>query len=85
MVMESEFIIFFEYLCLFCLQGYCFGYSGEHLTARLRRLAFKAMLRQDISWFDDHKNTTGALTTRLATDASQVQGVGNSHLRTVTQ
>jgi len=33
---------------------------------------------QDISWFDDKKNATGALTTRLATDASQVQGVGNS-------
>lgn len=30
---------------------------------------------QDMSWFDDHKNSTGALSTRLATDAAQVQGV----------
>lgn len=28
-----------------------------------------------MSWFDDPKNTTGALTTRLANDAAQVKGV----------
>ena len=28
-----------------------------------------------MSWFDDSKNTTGALTTRLASDAAQVKGV----------
>lgn len=33
-----------------------------------------------MSWFDDHKNSTGALSTRLATDASQVQGVCRSLL-----
>lgn len=30
---------------------------------------------QDVSWFDNPKNTTGALTTRLANDAAQVKGV----------
>ena len=34
------------------------------------------MLRQDISWFDNERNSSGALVTRLANDASQVQGVG---------
>ena len=33
------------------------------------------MLRQEIGWYDDEKNSTGALTTRLAGDAAQVQGV----------
>jgi len=28
-----------------------------------------------MAWFDDPKNSTGALTTRLANDASQVKGV----------
>lgn len=28
-----------------------------------------------MAWFDDSKNSTGALTTRLANDASQVKGV----------
>lgn len=33
-----------------------------------------------MSWFDDPKNTTGALTTRLANDAAQVKGVCTSFL-----
>nr|XP_020843129.1 multidrug resistance protein 1 isoform X2 [Phascolarctos cinereus] len=69
----------------FFLQGFTFGKAGEVLTKRLRYMAFKAMLRQDISWFDDPKNSTGALTTRLATDASQVKGAAGARLATVTQ
>ena len=33
------------------------------------------MLRQEIAWFDQKTNSTGALATRLASDASQVKGV----------
>ncbi|XP_032731931.1 phosphatidylcholine translocator ABCB4 isoform X2 [Lontra canadensis] len=69
----------------FFLQGFTFGKAGEILTTRLRSLAFRAMLRQDMSWFDDHKNSTGALSTRLATDASQVQGATGMRLALVAQ
>nr|XP_023400223.1 phosphatidylcholine translocator ABCB4 isoform X3 [Loxodonta africana] len=69
----------------FFLQGFTFGKAGEILTTRLRLMAFKAMLRQDISWFDDHKNSTGALSTRLATDASQVQGATGTRLALIAQ
>ena len=58
-----------------CCQVVCFGVSGEALTARLRSKSFKAMLRQEMGWHDDEKNSTGALTTRLANDAGEVQGV----------
>uniref|UniRef100_A0A8C2I517 Bile salt export pump n=1 Tax=Cyprinus carpio TaxID=7962 RepID=A0A8C2I517_CYPCA len=61
-------------------QGYAFSKSGELLTRRLRRLGFHAMLGQEIGWFDDHRNSPGALTTRLATDASQVQGATGSQI-----
>ncbi|XP_032384811.1 bile salt export pump [Etheostoma spectabile] len=56
------------------IQGYAFAKSGELLTRRLRKVGFEAMLRQEIGWFDDPRNSPGALTTRLATDASMVQG-----------
>uniref|UniRef100_A0A668AU52 ATP-binding cassette, sub-family B (MDR/TAP), member 11a n=1 Tax=Myripristis murdjan TaxID=586833 RepID=A0A668AU52_9TELE len=56
------------------VQGYAFSWSGELLTRRLRKMGFQAMLRQEIGWFDDPRNSPGALTTRLATDASMVQG-----------
>ncbi|XP_018422366.1 PREDICTED: multidrug resistance protein 1A-like, partial [Nanorana parkeri] len=69
----------------FFLQGFTFGKAGEILTKRLRLLTFKAMLRQEIGWFDDSKNSTGALTTRLASDASKVQGATGARLATLCQ
>nr|XP_045016366.1 ATP-dependent translocase ABCB1 isoform X2 [Jaculus jaculus] len=69
----------------FFLQGYTFGKAGEILTKRLRYMVFKSMLRQDVSWFDNPKNTTGALTTRLANDAAQVKGAVGSRLAIITQ
>ena len=33
------------------------------------------MLKQEIGWFDDERNSTGALVTRLSNDAAQVEGV----------
>lgn len=59
-------------------QGYAFSCSGELLTRRLRKMGFQAMLQQEIGWFDDPRNSPGALTTRLATDASMVQGVSTA-------
>lgn len=53
----------------------CFTVSGEILTARLRSWSFKAMMQQEIGWYDDERNTTDALTIRLASDAARVQGV----------
>nr|XP_033786801.1 ATP-binding cassette sub-family B member 5 isoform X3 [Geotrypetes seraphini] len=67
------------------MQGFLYGRSGEALTMKLRHLAFKAMLRQEISWYDDNENNTGALTTRLATDASQVQTATGSRLGLIAQ
>nr|XP_025728604.1 phosphatidylcholine translocator ABCB4 isoform X7 [Callorhinus ursinus] len=69
----------------FFLQGFTFGKAGEILTTRLRSLAFRAMLRQDMSWFDDHKNSTGVLSTRLAMDASRVQGATGMRLALIAQ
>ncbi|KAM4028832.1 ATP-binding cassette sub-family B member 5-like isoform 2-T2 [Anomaloglossus baeobatrachus] len=74
-------VSFFTYFT----QGFMFGRSGEVLTMRLRQMAFKSMLRQEMSWFDDKKNSTGALTTRLATDASQIQAATGSRLGLIAE
>uniref|UniRef100_A0A4W4FZ71 ABC-type xenobiotic transporter n=1 Tax=Electrophorus electricus TaxID=8005 RepID=A0A4W4FZ71_ELEEL len=71
-------------LDIYSFQGYMFGKSGEILTMRMRSQAFKAILRQDIGWFDDHNNAVGVLTTKLATDASLVKGVTGSRLGLAT-
>ena len=49
--------------------------AGEHLTQRMRKMTFEAMLRQEIGWFDDPSNSTGALCSRLSADAGALQGV----------
>uniref|UniRef100_A0A670ZUJ7 ATP binding cassette subfamily B member 4 n=1 Tax=Pseudonaja textilis TaxID=8673 RepID=A0A670ZUJ7_PSETE len=66
-------------------QGFSFGRAGEILTMKLRYMGFKAILRQDISWFDNPKNSTGALTTRLANDASEVKGATGERLGMIAQ
>ena len=52
-----------------------FGIAGERLTMRLRKMAFAAILRQEIAWFDNSANSTGSLCSRLSSDAANVQGV----------
>nr|KAG5689387.1 hypothetical protein BaRGS_017671 [Batillaria attramentaria] len=58
----------------------CFAKSGSALTARLRSMAFKAVLKQDMSFFDSAENQVGTLTTRLANDAALVQGATGSKI-----
>uniref|UniRef100_A0A8C0EKK9 ABC-type xenobiotic transporter n=1 Tax=Bubo bubo TaxID=30461 RepID=A0A8C0EKK9_BUBBB len=64
--------------------GFMFGKSGEILTMRLRSLSFRALLQQEVGWYDDQKNAVGVLLTRLATDASQVKGATGSRLGLMT-
>uniref|UniRef100_A0A8C3MJU4 ATP-binding cassette sub-family B member 5 n=1 Tax=Geospiza parvula TaxID=87175 RepID=A0A8C3MJU4_GEOPR len=68
----------------FFVWGFMFGKSGETLTMRLRSLCFRALLQQEIGWYDDQKNAVGVLLTRLATDASQVKGATGSRLALMT-
>lgn len=45
---------------------------------------FEAMLKMEISWFDDRANGTGSLCARLSGDAAAVQGVSNTnHAHTI--
>ncbi|XP_055864045.1 ATP-dependent translocase ABCB1-like isoform X3 [Biomphalaria glabrata] len=66
-------------------QNVAFGFSGERLTKRLRQLTFQNILRQDVEYFDNPKHSTGALTTRLATDASMVKNATGIRLATIVQ
>lgn len=59
-----------------------FSVSGERLTKRLRSMSFLSMLRQEIGWFDLDENSTGALTAKLATEATYVNGLWSGRLST---
>ncbi|CAG2102555.1 unnamed protein product [Medioppia subpectinata] len=60
-------------------------HPGERLTLRLRKLAFDAILRQEITWFDRPDNSCGALCARLSADAANVQGASGSRMAIICQ
>eukprot|EP00731_Ephydatia_muelleri_P002337 Em0001g2337a len=63
----------------------CFTVAGERLTLRLRSETFRTMLKQEIGWHDDERNSTGALVTRLSNDAAQVEGATGTRLGTLLE
>ena len=66
------------FLVATALQGFMFSYSGSKLVERVRKLMFEAMLKQEIGWFDQEKNNTGALCARLSASAEAVSsGTGS--------
>lgn len=50
----------------------CWKVSGERQAARIRGLYFKALLRQDIAFFDT-ETTTGEVTGRMSGDTILIQ------------
>ena len=59
-------------------RGFIFNASGERVVARLRIRLFKAILSQDIAFFDSKK--TGELLSRLSNDTAKLQDAATSSL-----
>lgn len=56
----------------FSTQIISFEIAGERYTERLRGAMFRAYMRQEVGYFDQEENSVGALTTRIAVDAKNV-------------
>ncbi|KAI8141628.1 putative ABC transporter protein [Fennellomyces sp. T-0311] len=54
------------------LQMGAFEIAGELYTERLRGMAFRAYLKQEIGYYDDEDHSVGALTSKLAIDSKNV-------------
>ncbi|CAN0386643.1 unnamed protein product, partial [Laminaria digitata] len=64
----------------FFVQVSNFTQMGVRLTSRLQKITFRGIVRQDIAWFDKEDNSTGALTPRLATEATLVKNITGQNL-----
>ncbi|XP_074659631.1 ATP-dependent translocase ABCB1-like [Tubulanus polymorphus] len=91
---QSERAVFYSLILLgigivsggfYFLQNFMFAISGERLTLRLRQMAFKSILKQEMGWFDNSANQVGALTARLASDTSLVKGATGSRFAIIIQ
>ncbi|KAJ1377927.1 P-loop containing nucleoside triphosphate hydrolase [Sesbania bispinosa] len=67
------------------MQNYLFGIAGGKLIERIRLLTFKKVVHQEISWFDQPSNSSGAVSARLATDASTVRTLVGDTLALIVQ
>ncbi|KKK13548.1 hypothetical protein ARAM_001719 [Aspergillus rambellii] len=68
---------------LFGTQGVMFAVSSEKLIRRARSQTFRVLLGQDIAFFDEEENSTGALTSALATDIKNLAGISGATLATL--
>ncbi|KAF9977123.1 Multidrug resistance protein 1 [Actinomortierella ambigua] len=59
-----------------------FELIGERMSRRMRLLSFSSIMSQEMGFFDDEAHSTGALTSRLATDAFQMHDLVGLILRT---
>ncbi|KAL7062818.1 hypothetical protein AAHC03_01187 [Spirometra sp. Aus1] len=65
--------------------GYCMGVAGERLTKRCRSLLFKAILNQEVGWFDATENQPGILTGMLAADVPMLQNISGRRLSSMIE
>ena len=64
-------------------QGVAFAWCSELLIHRARDRAFRSMLRQDIAFFDEEENSTGALTSFLSTETTHLASLSGATLGTL--
>ncbi|KAJ5736534.1 ABC multidrug transporter mdr1 [Penicillium malachiteum] len=63
--------------------GIAFAYCSERLIRNARSRAFRAILRQDINFFDREENSVGALTSFLSTQTKALAGISGQTLGTI--
>jgi len=72
-------------LITYFVQYTCSSIASERLAHHLRHESFKAMLRQEMGWFDNKENMTGILITHLATDSMLIHSLTSDQMTTIVQ
>lgn len=67
------------------LQHYNFGAMGEYLTKRIRERMLSKMLTFEVGWFDKDENSSGAVCSRLATEANVVRSLVGDRISLIVQ
>ncbi|KAL4193551.1 hypothetical protein AMTRI_Chr06g200080 [Amborella trichopoda] len=67
------------------LQHYSFAVMGERLVKRVREAVLMKTIGFEVGWFDREENSTGAICTRIATEASMVKSLLGDRLSLMLQ
>lgn len=63
--------------------AFFFGQCSEMMVRRVRLMTFRTIMRQEVAFFDKDENSTGALTTSLATQCTDLAGLHGNTLGTI--
>ncbi|VVB04305.1 unnamed protein product [Arabis nemorensis] len=66
-------------------QHYNFAYMGEYLTKRIRERMLSKVLTFELGWFDRDENSSGAICSRLAKDATVVRSLVGDRMALLVQ
>ncbi|KAM0921300.1 hypothetical protein ACQ4PT_006947 [Festuca glaucescens] len=64
---------------------FLFGIAGGKLIERICSMSFRSIVHQEVAWFDDPKNSSGALGARLSVDALNVRRLVGDNLALTVQ
>ncbi|EES01319.2 hypothetical protein BDA96_03G288600 [Sorghum bicolor] len=67
------------------LEYFLFGIAGGKLIQRVRSLSFQSIVHQEVAWFDDPSNSSGALGARLHIDALNIRRLVGDNLAILVQ
>ncbi|XP_062218589.1 ABC transporter B family member 9-like isoform X2 [Phragmites australis] len=67
------------------LEYFLFGVAGGKLIERVRSLTFQSLVHQEVAWFDDPSNSSGALSARLYIDALNIRRLVGDNLSILVQ
>ncbi|TCD61612.1 GTPase-activating protein [Steccherinum ochraceum] len=79
------FVIALISTCTIGTQNFMFSSSAADLTNKLRSLSFRAILRQDVEYFDKDENSTGQLTSALSDNPQKINGLAGVTLGAIVQ
>ncbi|CAK9263783.1 unnamed protein product [Sphagnum jensenii] len=67
------------------LQHYNFAIIGEYLTKRIRVQMLANILRNEVGWYDRDENASGAISSRLASDANMIRSLVGDRISLLVQ
>ena len=86
--MEEKLTFYTLLICVVAVAVFTSGYIqkkffcllGEEVTFEVRKLLYKKILMKNIGWFDLRENSTGILSSTMASDTAVINGVGGESL-----
>ncbi|KAM0875416.1 hypothetical protein ACQ4PT_036806 [Festuca glaucescens] len=66
-------------------QHYIYGLVGERAMNNLREALFSVVLRNEIGWFEEPKNSVGFLTSRVVSDTSMIKTIISDRMAVIVQ